>query len=68
MIKFDKFFLILKERDIGQNKFCRENNISNAQLDRLRNNQNIETETLNKLMNILDLESLDEICTFTKDK
>lgn len=67
MIKFDKLFIILKERGIGQNRFCRENDISTNQLARLRNNENIETFTLNRIMNILDLNSLDDICTFEKD-
>lgn len=67
LIKFDKLFIILKERGIGQNRFCRENDISTGQLARLRNNENIETFTLNRIMNILDLKSLDEICTFEKD-
>lgn len=67
LIKFDKLFILLKERGIGQNRFCRDNEISTNQLARLRKNENIETFTLNRIMNVLDLTSLDEICTFEKD-
>ena len=67
MIKFDNIFEILKSRGIGQNKFCNEFGISKAQLERLRQNQNVETYTLNRIMNILELDSLDDICTFEKD-
>lgn len=68
MIKFDKLFVILKDKGIGQNKFCSEFGISKGQLDRLRQNKNVETYTLNKIMNILELDSLDDICTFEKDE
>lgn len=67
MIKFDKLFQILADRKIGQNKFCSMYNISHGQLDRLRKNQNVETYTLNRIMNALNLKSLDEICTYEKD-
>lgn len=68
MIRFDKLFLILDQKGIGQNRFCIENDISTSVLQRLRTNQNVETFTLNKIMNVLDLNSLDDICTFEKDK
>lgn len=67
MIKFDKLFQILADRKIGQNKFCSMYNISHGQLDWLRKNQNVETYTLDRIMNALDLKSLDEICTYEKD-
>lgn len=67
MIKFDKLFQLLRERGIGQNKFCSMYDISHGQLERLRKNQNVETFTLNRIMNVLDLDSLDEICTYEKD-
>lgn len=68
MIKFDKLFIILKNRGIGQVKFCSEFGVSKGQLDRLRQNKNVETYTLNKIMNMLELDSLDDICTFVKDE
>lgn len=68
MITYEKFFKVLKDRGIGQLKFCTENNISTNILHRLRQNDNIETFTLNKLLNILKLNSLDDICTYTPDQ
>lgn len=68
MIKYDKLFILLKNRGIGQTKFCNEFGISKGQLDRLRQNKNVETYTLNKIMNVLDLEDLNDICTFEKDE
>lgn len=67
MITYEKFFKILKDRKLGQLKFCNDNNISTNILHRLRQNDNIETFTLNKLLNILDLNSLDDITTYVPD-
>lgn len=68
MIKFDKLFIELKNRGIGQNKFCQMNDISTSQLERLRTNKNVNTYTLNKILEALDLDSLNDITTYEKDK
>lgn len=68
MIKFDKLFILLKDRGIGQNKFCSENDISTSQLERLRTNKNVNTYTLNKILDALDLDSIEDIATYIKDK
>lgn len=68
MIKFDKLFIELKNRGIGQNKFCELYDISTSQLERLRTNKNVNTYTLNKILEALNLDSLDDIATYVKDK
>ena len=68
MITYEKFFKVLKDRELGQLKFCTDNNISTNILHRMRQNDNIETFTLNRLLNILELNSLDDICTYTPDQ
>lgn len=68
MIIFDKLFTELKNRGIGQNKFCQMYDISTSQLERLRTNKNVNTYTLNKILEALDLDSLDDITTYVKDK
>ena len=68
MITYEKFFKILKDRKLGQLKFCEDNNISTNILHHMRKNDNIEVFTLNKLLNILELNSLDDICTYVPDE
>lgn len=53
MIKYDKLFQTMKERGISQYDLYTKYNVPKSLLDRLRNNKNIETVTINRLYNIL---------------
>lgn len=66
MIKFDKLWVTLKEKNISQYTLIRNYNISNGQLDRLRKNANISTYTLNSLCRILDCR-IEDICEYVPD-
>lgn len=67
MIKFDKLWITLKERNISQYKLIKEYGISTGQLDRLRKNANVNTYTLNILCEILNCE-LSDIAEFIPEK
>lgn len=66
MIKFDKLWLKLEERGISQYQLIEVYGISHGQLDRIRQNRNITTNTLDILCNILDCE-VGDITTHIKD-
>ncbi len=67
MIRFDKLWTTLKERNISQYKLIKEYGISTGQLDRLRKNANVNTYTLNMLCEILNCE-LSDIAEFIPEK
>ncbi len=67
MIKFDKLWTTLKERNISQYKLIKDYGISTGQLDRLRKNANVNTYTLNQLCEILKCE-LSDIAEFIPEK
>ena len=66
MILFDKMWQTMKERGITQYDLYTKYNMNRAQLHRLRHNQNIETNTLDRLCNILDC-NIEDIMTHIKD-
>ena len=66
MILFDKLWQTMQERGITQYDLYTKYNMKRAQLHRLRHNQNIETNTLDRLCNILDC-SIEDIMTHIKD-
>lgn len=66
MILFDKLWQTMQERGITQYDLYTKYNMNRAQLHRLRHNQNIETNTLNRLCNILDC-NIEDIMTHIKD-
>ena len=66
MIKFDKLWLMLKARHITQYQLIRDYGISRGQLDRLKKNENVTTNTLDILCNILQCE-VGDICEHTQD-
>ena len=67
MIKFDKLWIMLKARDISQYQLIHDYDISKGQLDRIRKNGNITTNTLDILCNILDCE-IGDISEHVKDE
>ncbi len=63
MIKYDKLWDTLKEKNISQYKLIKTYGISTGQLDRLRKNDNVSTFTLDKLCTILKCR-LEDIAEF----
>lgn len=62
MIKYDRLWKTMKDRGISQYDLYTHYNVNRSQLDRLRRNSNIETNTLDRLCNILkcDIEDIME--------
>ena len=56
----------MQERGITQYDLYTKYNMNRAQLHRLRHNQNIETNTLDRLCNISDC-NIEDIMTHIKD-
>lgn len=54
MITFDKLWQTMKERGISQYDLYTHYNVNRSQINRLKHNQNVETNTLDKLCNILN--------------
>lgn len=67
MIKYDRLWEIMKERDITQYDLYTRYNMNRAQLNRLRHNKNITIATLDKLCNILHCRVEDIIEHFPDD-
>ena len=63
MIVFDRLWTTMKEKGVSQYKLIKEYKISTGQLDRLRKNENVNTNTLDQLCRILDC-SLDDIAEY----
>ena len=53
MIKYDRLWQTMKAKGITQYALYTRYNVNRSQIDRLRKNQNIETNTIDKLCNIL---------------
>lgn len=54
MIIYTKLWQTMKEKNISQYKLIKEYGFSTGQLDRLRKNESVSTNTLNFLCEILD--------------
>lgn len=54
MISYDRLWQTMKEKGISQYALYTYHNVNRAQIHRLRNNQNVETNTVDKLCNILN--------------
>ena len=67
MIVYDRLWLTMKKRGISQYKLVKDYHFSNGQLDRLRKNENVSTNTLNELCSILDC-VLEDIAEYIDDK
>ena len=53
MIKYDRLWQTMKAKGITQYALYTRYNVNRSQIDRLRKNQNVETNTIDKLCNIL---------------
>lgn len=54
MIKYDKLWVVMKERGISQYDLYTHYNVNRSQINRLRHNKNIEVNTIDKLCKILN--------------
>ena len=59
MIKYDKLWKKTKKRGITKSMLTKKYNVSKAQLYRLRYNQPVSTNTLDRLCNILECDISD---------
>lgn len=53
MIKYDRLGETMRKKGVTQYDFYTYHNVNRSQLDRLRQNKNIETNTIDKLCDIL---------------
>ena len=66
MIIFNKLWEIMRKKGVSQYALIHTYNISESQLTRLRRNEIVKTEILNKLCIILDC-NVEDICEFKKE-
>ena len=53
VISYEPLWKTMKDRGITQYSLYTHHNVNRSQLDRLRRNQNVETNTIDRLCNIL---------------
>ncbi|MBU5249554.1 helix-turn-helix transcriptional regulator [Coprococcus comes] len=66
MIDYNKLWSTMKQRGITQYDLYTKYNVNRSQLDRLRKNKNIQTNTIDKLCNILNC-NVEDIMTHYPD-
>lgn len=59
MIIYERLWKTLKDRNISQYKLINTYGVSTGQLDRLRKNESVSTNTLDKLCSILNCDLCD---------
>lgn len=59
MIKYDKLWVTAEKKGITKSMLTKKYNVSKAQLYRLRYNQPVSTNTLDRLCNILECDISD---------
>ena len=67
MIKYDRLWETLKEKDISQYKLIKDYGIDKAQLHRLRKNMIVKTLVLNNLCKIHDCR-IEDIMEYVPDE
>lgn len=67
MIVFDKLWVIMKEKDVSTYWLREKCGIDNKTIRRLKNNDNTETKTLNKLCVALNCK-LEDIAEYVPDE
>ncbi len=67
MIKYDRLWQTLKEKNISQYSLQKDYGVDKAQLYRLRNNQVVKTITINNLCRILDCR-VEDIMEYVPDE
>lgn len=66
MIKFDRLWVTMKQKNISTYQLREQCGIDSKTVRRLKANDNIETKTLNKLCAVLDC-TLEDIAEYVKD-
>lgn len=66
MIKFDKLWDVMKEKDISTYYLREKSGIDSKTIRRLKANENIETKTLDKLCSVLGCR-LEDIAEYIED-
>jgi len=54
MITYDRLWVTMKQRGITQYDLYTHYNVNRSQINRLKHNQNVEVNTIDKLCNILE--------------
>lgn len=67
MIKYDRLWVTLKEKNISQYKLIKDYGIDKAQLHRLRKNMVVKTIIINNLCRILDCK-VEDIMEYIPDE
>lgn len=67
MIKYDRLWATLKEKNISQYNLIKDYGFDKAQLHRLRHNMIVKTVTLNNLCRILDCR-IEDIMEYVPDE
>ena len=67
MIIFDRLWKTMQSKGISTYYLREKCGIDNKTVRRLKQNENIETKTLNKICNVLEC-NLEDIAEFVKDK
>lgn len=66
MIRYDRLWVTLKEKNISQYSLIKDYGIDKAQLQRLRDNAVVKTIILNRLCSILDCR-IEDIMEYVSD-
>ena len=66
MIIFDKLWLLLKEKKVSQYRL-NKSGISYSTINRLKKNQSVNTETIDKLCSILNCR-IEDIAEYVEDE
>ena len=66
MIIYSRLWNTMKDRNISQYRLIKDYNFSTGQLDRLRKNESVSTNTLNALCEILKCK-LEDVAEYTED-
>ena len=67
MITYDRLWQTMKQRGVSQYDLYTYYNVNRSQLNRLRHNENVEINTIDKLCNILQCRVEDIIEHFPDD-
>ena len=55
-IRYNKFFLILKERGYTSNSWLRQNGLHTSTVSKLKKNERVNTDTINTICQLLNVQ------------